>query len=200
MKVIGITGGVGAGKSTVLDIIKKKCNCHILLADLAAHEVKKKGQVCYDELVDLLGDKVLMPDGEIDKSAMAQMIFSDNSDELLKKVNAIIHPRVKEYIINTIEEYRTAGLVDYFFVEAALLIEEGYRDICDELWYIYADDHVRAERLRQSRNYTDEKIGSIMKAQNDDATFRRCCDRIIENNGDLEETEKQIESILSGER
>ena len=82
MKVIGITGGVGAGKSTVLDIIREKCSCYILLADLAAHEVKKKGRVCYDELVDLLGTGVLKPDGEIDKSRMAEMIFDKDRGDL----------------------------------------------------------------------------------------------------------------------
>lgn len=197
MKIIGITGGVGAGKSTVLDIIRKSCNCHILLADEAAHEVKKKGQVCYEELIRLLGQDILKEDGEIDRGRMAEAIFAPGNEDLLKKVNDIIHPRVREYILKSIEEYRVSGEVSFFFLEAALLIENGYRDICDELWYIYADEQVRAERLRVSRGYSEEKTRSIMDKQNDDMTFRKFCDHVIENNGDLEITKKQIRELLS---
>ena len=196
MKVIGITGGVGAGKSTVLNLIKERCSCFVLMADEAAHEVKKKGQVCYRELVDLLGSEVLADDGEIDKDRMAKVIFAQGNEELLKKVNEMIHPRVKEYVLKSIDDHRAAGDVDYYFIEAALLIEDGYREICDELWYVYADEKVRADRLRRTRGYSDERIRGIMDKQNDDALFRKYCDRVIENNDDIEATGKQIDMLL----
>ncbi|MCR4806176.1 MAG: dephospho-CoA kinase [Lachnospiraceae bacterium] len=199
MKVIGITGGIGAGKTTVLNIIRETCSCYILLADEAAHEVKKKGHVCYDELVSLLGSGILGADGEIDKPMMADIIFKKGNEELLEQVNDIIHPRVREYILEKIEEYRKLRSVDYFFIEAALLIEDGYREICDELWYIYAPRDVRAGRLKESRNYTDDKIRNIMDKQKDDSFFRANCDRVIDNPGSLLETRRQIEAILSGE-
>ena len=197
MKVIGITGGVGAGKSTVLNLIKERCSCFILMADEAAHEVKKKGRVCYEELVDLLGREVLGDDGEIDKGRMAQVIFSPGNEGLLKRVNGIIHPRVKEYILKKIDDHRAAGDVDYFFIEAALLIEDGYREICDELWYIYADEKVRAGRLIKTRGYSEERIRGIMDKQNDDALFRKYCDHVIENNDDIEATVKQLDMLLT---
>ena len=197
MKVIGITGGVGAGKSTVLNLIKERCSCFILMADEAAHEVKKKGRVCYEELVDLLGMEVLADDGEIDKGRMAQVIFSPGNEGLLKRVNDIIHPRVKEYILKKIDDHRAAGDVDYFFIEAALLIEDGYREICDELWYIYADEKVRAGRLIKTRGYSEERIRGIMDKQNDDALFRKYCDHVIENNDDIEATVKQLDMLLT---
>ena len=197
MKVIGITGGVGAGKSTVLNLIKERCSCFILMADEAAHEVKKKGRVCYEELVDLLGREVLADDGEIDKGRMAQVIFSSGNEGLLKRVNDIIHPRVKEYILKKIDDHRAAGDVDYFFIEAALLIEDGYREICDELWYIYADEKVRAGRLIKTRGYSEERIRGIMDKQNDDALFRKYCDHVIENNDDIEATVKQLDMLLT---
>ncbi len=196
MKVIGITGGVGAGKSTVLEIIREYANCYILIADEAAHEVEKKGQPCYHELISLLGDGVLAEDGEIDRKQMAQRIFESGGEDLLKKVNAIVHPRVKEYILNLIDEYRKQDKVDYFFIEAALLIEDGYKAICDELWYIYASEEVRRLRLKESRGYSDGKIRDIMKSQNDEATFRKYCDRIIVNDGDMDETRKSIIELL----
>lgn len=200
MKVIGITGGVGAGKSTVLEVIGDSCSCCIIIADKAAHEVEKKGQKCYRELVDLLGDDILAPDGEIDKKAMAARIFDKDNRELLNRVNDIVHPRVKEYILGLIEEHRAKGDVDWLFIEAALLIEDGYKDICDELWYICADEEVRTERLKADRGYSDEKIRDIIANQNDDAVFRANCDRVIENNGNIEELRETVMTVLNASR
>ena len=196
MKVIGITGGVGAGKSTVLEIIRNNCSCYILIADEAAHEVKKKGRQCYYELIELLGEDVLEKDGEIDKKKMASRIFAPDSGELLNAVNAIVHPRVKEYILEKIDEHRRKRDIDYFFIEAALLIEDGYKAICDELWYIYAREEVRAARLKESRGYSDSKIRDIMRSQNDDTTFRKNCDHVIENDGDIEKTTEEVIRLL----
>lgn len=196
MKVIGITGGVGAGKSTVLDIIRDSCSCFIVIADEAAHEVERKGQPCYYELVGLLGEDILAPDGEIDRKKMAGRIFSDDNTELLTGVNAIVHPRVKEYILKLIDEHGRSGDVDYFFIEAALLIEDGYKEICDELWYVYASEKVRAERLKRSRGYSDKKTEEIMRSQSEEAVFRENCDRIIENDGDILKTKSDIAALL----
>ena len=196
MKVIGITGGIGAGKTTVLELIRNSCRCFIILADQAAHEVKMKGRQCYYELIELLGEDILGPDGEINKAKMAEKIFSGDNGDLIKKVNEIIHPRVKEYILDLLNEHRKKSDVDYFFIEAALLIEDGYKSICDELWYIYADEDIRVKRLKASRGYSDEKIRNIMAEQNSDKIFRECCDHVIENNGDLELTRRQIEMII----
>ena len=136
MRVIGITGGVGAGKTALLGYVKEHYRCRVILADEVAHLVEKPGQRCYDELVKLLGTEMLHPDGTIDKRRMAEKIFADSV--VLKQVNDIVHPAVKEYILQEIARERRTEEVDFLFVEAALLIEGGYGDILDELWYIYA--------------------------------------------------------------
>lgn len=194
MKLIGITGGVGAGKSQILSYIESRCNCRILLADQAAHEVKEPGQPCYRKLVELLGSGILQEDGAIDKGKMAAAIFAD--EELRKQVNAIIHPAVKEYILAEIEKERAAGQKDAFFLEAALLIEEGYDRILDELWYIYADEAVRRRRLKESRGYSEEKIGQIFLSQLSEEEFRRHCKVVIDNGQSLSDTYMQIEERL----
>ena len=196
MKVIGITGGVGAGKSEVMRLIEKNCASFLLVADEAAHELEKKGSECYNELIELLSADILSEDGEIDKRKMAEKLFKD--DGLRERVNAILHPAVKRYILSKLEEKRAEGTAEWFFIEAALLIEDGYVQICDELWYIYADEETRRKRLKESRGYTDEKTEGIMKAQNTDEVFRRHCAVIIDNSGSLSDTETQILSALSG--
>lgn len=194
MKVIGITGGVGAGKTAILSYIREQYNCRIILADEAAHRVKEPGQVCYDRLVALLSDEILNEDGTIHKQKMSNIIF--DSPGLLKEVNAIIHPAVKEFILTAIEEERKKLRHDFLFIEAALLIEDGYLEIVDEMWYIYAREEVRRRRLRESRGYSDEKINAIMTKQLSEEEFRKHCKVVIDNSDSLKKAYEQIDRKL----
>ncbi len=194
MKIIGITGGVGAGKTQVLSYIGEHYKCRIIRADEAAHVLYEKGQDCYKRLVALLGTRVLDQDGAIDKRKMAEMIFQDET--LLGQVNAIVHPAVKNYILAQLAYEKEKKEADYFFIEAALLIEEHYDEIVDEMWYIHCDKTVRSRRLAESRQYSIQKIEDIMKGQLSEEEFRRHCQRVIMNNGDLQETYQQIKDIM----
>ena len=196
MKVIGITGGVGAGKSEVLRLIKNMCSCIIVTADDLARSLEVPGEVCYEPLVDLLGREVLAKDGTIDPKKMAHMIFADGSEQLLAGVNAIVHPSVKKRILSMIGEARDKKSADYFFIEAALLIEDGYDAIVDEMWYIRADEDVRRSRLKSSRGYSDEKIDDIIRSQSSDDVFRKHCSVVIDNSGTLEDTAGQLSRLL----
>lgn len=195
MKLIGITGGIGAGKSALLDYIGAHYNCRIILADETAHLVQQPGKTsCYDSLVMLLGRQVLAENGQIDKQKMAERIFSDGT--LLKQVNQIIHPAVKAYILGQVAESRQEGKLDFFFIEAALLIEDGYADIVDELWYIHADAGIRRERLKAARQYSDDKIDRIMASQLPEEEFRKQCQVVIDNSTTQEAAFRQIDKRL----
>ena len=197
MKIIGITGGVGAGKTKVLSYIEAHFSCRVIRADEAAHKLYEPGQVCYQKLVALLGQEILSADNTIDKTKMAAVIFGDNA--LLVEVNSIVHPEVKKYILEQIAFERERGVVAYFFIEAALLIEEHYDQIVDEMWYIHSDVAIREKRLVKSRKYSAQKIAEIMKGQLSEEEFRKYCQVIIINNGDLEETYRQINKIMGVE-
>ncbi|MDE7415020.1 MAG: dephospho-CoA kinase [Lachnospiraceae bacterium] len=194
MKIIGITGGVGAGKTQVLSYIEAHYRCRVIRADEAAHLLYKPGQECYQRLVGLLGQSILNKDSTIDKAKMAGIIFQDQ--KLLEGVNKIVHPAVKKYILEQIAYEREKGEADYFFIEAALLIEEQYDQIADELWYVHSDAAIREQRLAKRRHYSAQKIADIMRGQLSEAEFRRHCKIVISNNGDLEETYKQIKHIM----
>lgn len=194
MKVIGITGGVGAGKSEILSYIRGKYNCQIILADEVAHMVKEPGQKCYTQLITLLGEEILDADGAIHKVRMAEKIFADKA--LLKQVNAIIHPAVKEYILQEMAKRKEEGRLEFFFVEAALLIEDGYGKILDEIWYIHTLPEIRRKRLKASRAYSDEKINQIMRGQLSKEEFEKHCQVVIDNSGSLAEAYKQIDEKL----
>ena len=121
-------------------------------------------------------------------------IFSD--DKKRELLNEVVHPAVKEYVLNAVKEAKKEGLF-MLVLEAALLIEEGYGEICDELWYIYASEEVRRKRLKSSRGYSDEKIDSIFASQLKEAEYRRHCKKVIDNDGDIENTIASINKALS---
>lgn len=191
---IGITGGVGAGKSELLQYIQRHYKCKIYLADEVAHEVKKPGTKCHAQLVELLGPDIEAAGGQIDKSKMAEVIFADPG--LLESVNAIIHPGVKEYLLAEYEKAGSNQEVELFFVEAALLIECGYGQLVDEMWYVHAGAEVRADRLKNARGYSEEKITQIMSSQLSEEDFRKASDFIIDNSGDLQDSFRQIDERL----
>ena len=194
VKVIGITGGVGSGKSSIVKAVEQRYRCNVLLADDAAHEVYRPGNKCYDDLVKLISEDILDEEGFIDKKKLSNAIFKD--EDLLSKVNAIVHPAVKEVILKRIDESKRKNDCDLFLLEAALLIECGYNDIVDEMWFVYADPKIRAERLRSSRGYTDDKIRSIMDSQLSDEEYIRGSDFVIDNSKTIEESICQIEKRI----
>ncbi len=194
VRFIGITGGIGAGKTEILNYIQRHYKCEIYLADRVAEQLQEPGTACFQALVELLGEDVKSPDGRIDRGRMSERIFSDPA--LLERVNAIVHPAVREFLLERLDDAASAGEAELFFVEAALLIECGYREIVDELWYIYADRQVRSRRLEEQRGYSRDRISRIMSCQLPEEKFRECCDFVIDNSGTLEESYRQIDRRL----
>lgn len=194
MKFIGITGGVGSGKSEILKYIKKHYKCEMYLADEVAHLVKQPGTECFEKLVKLLGKEVLGKDGRIDSAAMAEKIFTDA--ECLRQVNEIVHPAVKAFLLERLALAGDNGEVELFFVEAALLIECGYGELTDEMWYVFAKEEVRLKRLVENRGYSPGKAAAIMAKQLTEEQFREACDFVIDNSGSLAESCRQIDKKL----
>ena len=193
MKTIGITGGIGCGKSAVLALIENNYNARIVEADRVGHEVMEKGGEAYNKIVDYFTEDILDTDRNIDRKKLASIVF--NNKEKLEKLNSFVHPAVKHEIIRRKEQAQKDN-IDFFIIEAALLIEAGYRDICDKFIYIYANENVRRERLRQSRGMTDEKINEVMKNQLSEDVFTKMCDYKVDNSGKMEETFEKLKKIL----
>ena len=210
MRFIGITGGVGAGKSAILSYLAQKPKTKVLLADEIAHDLMEPGTDCYREIVKTFAGEDIFQDMDTFRTAegvslvgeelpfhhgkLAQVIFSDDTKR--EQMNAIVHPAVKDYVSAVFNEESKKGQLDFLILEAALLIEEKYDEICDELWYIYTNEENRRARLKESRGYSDEKIDSIFASQLKEEEFRAATSVTIDNNGDLEETYRQIEKAL----
>lgn len=195
MQVLGITGGVGAGKSTILEYLEKKYHAQVIQCDEAARLLQQPGAVCYGPMLELFGWEVLQPDGQFDRKKIASRIFGEEA--LRRKLNQIVHPAVKQYVQEEIGRIRKEGSASLAVIEAALLLEEHYERICDEIWYVYTEAQVRRRRLKESRGYSDEKISRMMQSQLPDRYFREHCQFVVDNSSEnVENTYEQIDEGL----
>ena len=194
MLKIGVTGGVGAGKSLVLSYLKEHHGARIIMLDEVGRELMQQDGACFKPVVNLFGTDVVKPDGTLDRPLIAKRMLAD--DDLRIKLNGIIHPAVLHETMNRIYRAEDEG-VRLLVVESAILLETNYGAICDEVWYIYADVKVRAARLRASRGYDDARIRKTMEAQLSDEEFRKRADHVIDNSGDFELTRGQIDRVLA---
>ncbi len=193
-KIIGITGGVGAGKSAVLSYLGSRYGARILQADEIGRLLQAPGEPCYEQIKGTFGEGILREDGTIDREKLGGIVYADRAR--LSELNAIVHPAVKARIRQEIASEKTAPL---FVIEAALLLEDHYEEICEEIWYIYAAESVRAARLASSRGYSAEKIRQIMDNQLSDQEFRSRCSRVIDNSGTFDRTGEQIDALMHAE-
>lgn len=196
MLILGITGGVGSGKSKVLYELQQKYNAYIVEADKLAHQLMLPGEVIYKNIVGAFGSEILLETSPypIDRQKLGNIVF--NNKDKLELLNSITHPLVKENIIHQIETQKSHN-TKLFVIEAALLIEDGYKDICDYIWYIWVDRENRIKRLMDSRGYTKEKCISIFNSQQEDAYYIDNSDSTINNSNSFETTSIQIKDLLN---
>ena len=138
--------------------------------------------------METFGSGILDEQGDLNRAALGSIVFA--SEEKLAQLNGIVHPEVIRQVAQDIRSKAAQGRTLYV-VEAALLPDVG-KELCDELWYIYADENVRRERLKASRGYTDEKISQMIASQPREERFRSSCSVVIDNSGSFENTMKQI--------
>ena len=191
--VIGITGGIGSGKSVVTSLLRDKFDAAVIDTDTIGHEVMEIGKSAYKKVVEIFGNKVIAEDGSIDRKKLGSLVFDNR--ELLCKLNDIIHPAVEAEVDKRIAEF-TQKKYKYSALETALLIKVGYNRKCDKVWFVYADKDIRLKRLYDNRGIDKGKAGKIFESQNTEEEFRQIADDIIDNSGSEAETEIQIKNIL----
>lgn len=197
-RVIGITGGVGCGKSTVLSILKDHFGASVFMADDVGHEVFEKDTSTYREIVSHFGDEIIDEKGEIFRGALAEIIFDDEKEKDF--LDGIVHPyvigRIRESIDAWKKRVEEIDKNDFdlhlFILETALLFETRCDKFCDERWGVISDVNQRIERLNSTRGYSEEKSRSIILSQLSDEVIRERCDRIILNNSSKEELEEVV--------
>ncbi len=189
--VIGMAGGVGSGKSTVLSIMEQEYPVQICMADELGHAALEHGTEAYEAVVTAFGEDILCGGGRVDRNLLSDIVYQEG--EKLAVLNGIIHPYVKKEIHKQIEQCPPDRM---FILETAILFETGCDELCDEVWGVITEDEIRIRRLMESRGYTREKAEYIMKNQMGNGELAKRCNRLIVNDGDREELRRQIRTYM----
>lgn len=192
--IIGITGGIGSGKSTILNYLKDEYGYEIIETDKLGHEIVEPGTKAYDEIVRTFGDSIIDGEKKIDRKKLGNIVFGN--EEKLNILNKITHEAVIGEIKNIIDRKKRDEGKEDFIVETALMYESGFDKMCDKVWYVYANRDARVKRLMKSRDLTKEKIENIMARQLDEDEFMKRADACIDNSKNIDKTHEQIEKLL----
>ena len=187
--IIGVMGGVGSGKSTVLNYLENNYEANIIEADKVAKEVMLPGNDVYNEIVKTFPQ--VIADNKIDSKKLAEIVFNDK--EQLEKLNSITHPGAVKEIVSRIKSSKNRIIV----VESAILLGSGVEQYCDELWFVFCNRDTRIKRLMQTRGYSKEKCISVIESQPADEEYNKVADEFIDNSYSEENTREQIDLILN---
>lgn len=191
--IIGITGGIGSGKSTISDWIREE-GYTVLSSDDIARELMTNNAELKSSLIDSFGEEIYLEDGGLNKSLLSSLIFDSHRSQV-KKVNQIVHPFVIDFIMNSLEELAEAGN-KLLFVESALMFESGMAEGYDYTITVHTDEDKVIERVQKRSNMSEEKIRTIMKSQLNPIEKKKLADFVIDNNGNLEVLRQSFEAIF----
>ena len=191
MYVVGLTGGIGTGKSEVARVLKD-LGATVINADIIGHEAYRPHSEIWQEVVETFGESVLQVNGEIDRKELGNIIFRDPGARA--KLNSIMHPWMARTIEDRIRELGQRG-VEAVVVEAALLIEAGWRYLVDEVWVTSAPEEEVVRRVRQRSNLAELDIRRRVNSQMPVTEKLKQADVVLENDGELGELRAQVERL-----
>ena len=191
MLKIGLTGGIGTGKSLVTSFLQDQ-GANVINADLLGHEAYLPGTVGFEQVVSEFGEEIVGEDGHVDRQKLGPIVFSDPSN--MDRLNAIMHPLIKDMIQTQLDDVEGKGQL-IAIVEAAVLIEAGWESLFDEVWVVTADEEEIISRLASrnglSREDSQKRINSQMTSNERSAHG----DVIINNTGSVEDLKENVESL-----
>ncbi len=189
--VIGITGGIASGKSTISKILKEM-GAYIIDADEIGREVVQKGEKAYNEIVRYFGDDILLDSGEINRKKLGNIVFSD--PEELKVLNDITHPEIVERISEKVDDLKK-NEVRTIVIDAAILFEMGLNKHCDSIWLIQTDRETQLNRLMERDRFDSKNAQNRIKRQHENENNIAFADVIINNDKSLDEIKEEVKEI-----
>ncbi|MBR4113920.1 MAG: dephospho-CoA kinase [Anaerotignum sp.] len=193
MKVIGLTGGTGSGKSVVSKSLLA-AGAVIVDADRIAHEIILKGEPAYHEIIEYYGTGILDAEGNIIRKKLGEIVFNDK--EKLAFLNQCTHKYITAEVKRQIAEAKEAGTAKAIIVDAPLLLEAKLETVCDLVWVVYAKPEVRAQRVMARDGITYELAKARIANQKSWEEYRAAADAVIDNSKDLVHLEKQLDEIM----
>ena len=178
---IGLTGGIGSGKSEASGILRE-LGALVIDADIVGHETYRNGRPAWDEIVEVFGDVVIGSDGEIDRTELGRIVFDDPVN--LKRLTDIVWPKIREELKDRMEEERDGGGTDVLIVEAAVLFEAEWENLFDEIWVVTAREKDVLERLERQRNQKPAQTRARVRAQMTNEEREQRADVMVRNHED----------------
>jgi dephospho-CoA kinase len=194
MFVIGLTGGIGSGKSTVTEMLRAK-GAAVVCADGIGHEVYQPGTAALDEIVSAFGRQVLTADGQVDRRKLGSIVFAD--PEARRRLNAIVHPPMRRLMAERLDKLRRHG-VSVAVLEAAILIEAGWDDLTDEVWLVLVQPAVAAQRLMERSGLSAEDAEARIASQLSNEDRLRHADLIVDTGCSLAEVARRVDELWEG--
>lgn len=192
MLVIGLTGGIATGKSTVSDYLLS-LGVPVIDADVISREVVEPGRVGLMRLVQTFGSHLLKANGQLDRAALAELLF--HNDDIRRQVNDLLHPLIYETIFEQVADCRLKG-EPLVFLDIPLLFESGELEYFDEIWLVYVPEDIQLKRLMQRDHLSKEAGQARLKSQLAIEAKKSLADVIIDNTGSINETQKQVQMNL----
>ncbi len=192
MRTVGLTGGIGSGKSTVAKILAE-LGAFVVDADRVGHEVYLPGTPGWDQVVEAFGSGVVGEDGAIDRKALGAIVFAD--PEQLARLNGIVHPLIRDAVHDRVAEALLADSARPVVLEAALLIEAKWYELVDEVWVVEVDPQTVIDRVTASRPMDAASVQARIDAQLSSEERRRVADVVIANDGTPAELRAEIERL-----
>ena len=193
MKIIGVTGGIGSGKSTVSSTLRD-LGAAVVDADVISRNVTASGGRAYEELVEYFGNEIVGENGEIDRAKLASIAFSDKVR--LHALNCITHKHVADKIAETVEFLKNSGKWDIIVIDAPIPVERGFLDLTDEVWVVVADLETRISRVVERSGYSAEEVKERIGSQLREDQYISIADETIINNGSVEELEEVVVKLF----
>jgi dephospho-CoA kinase len=187
--VIGLTGGIGAGKSTVTQMLAE-LGAAVIDADIVGHQIYLLDMPAWREIVKTFGPGVLNADRTINRQALGRVVFAD--PEALRTLNRIVHPKMLERMRELVAELRARGGLKAIVVEAAVLIEANWTSLVDYVWVVVASGAAVTERLAKQRNLAPDQVRARLAAQLSNEDRLRHAHVVITNNGSLAEMQAVV--------
>src|SRR5262245_16056192 len=189
--VIGLAGGIGTGKSTVAAMLAE-LGAFVIDADKIGHQVYRPGSEGFHQVVDAFGVGVVAPDGTIDRAALGRIVFADSAARV--RLNAIVHPLIAGELTSQVTAARAEDAARPIVIEAAVLVEAGWRGLVDRLWIVTAPTETAIARVMASRGLARPEVERRIAAQLPEAERRRVADVVIENDGSPVQLRARVEA------
>ncbi|MGX2960835.1 dephospho-CoA kinase [Peribacillus sp. JNUCC 23] len=193
-QVIGITGGIASGKSSISQFIREELGFTIIDADIAAREVVEPGQEAYRAIIKVFGSELLLPDDSIDRAKLGSIIFHDEKKRQM--LNGIVHPAVRKRMLEQKETAFALG-ENVLFMDIPLLFESNLTHMVDKTILIYVDELIQLERLIKRNGLSEVDAKARVDSQMPLVEKKKLADVVINNNGSLLESKKQVKQVLA---